>query len=225
MPPAQRLSIEWSAQQRVSALWCLPEDAPQACLVLGHGAGAGMEHPSMQALADGLALRRVATLRFQFPYMERGSQRPDPPPLCHATVRAAAARAAALLPGIPLFAGGRSFGGRMTSQAQAIEPLLQVRGLVFFAFPLHPAGQPSTSRAAHLSKIDIPMLFLQGTADKLAQPELMAPLAASLGSLTTLHSIEAADHAFHVPARSGRTDAQVLHAALEYCVHWMAARC
>jgi hypothetical protein len=221
--PAQRLSIEWSPQQRVSALWCLP-DTPQASLVLGHGAGAGMDHASMQALADGLALLRVATLRYQFPYLERGSRRPDPPPLCHATVRAAAARAASLLPGIPLFAGGRSFGGRMTSQAQAIEPLPQVRGLVFFAFPLHPAGQPATARAAHLNKIGIPMLFLQGTADKLAQPALMAPLAASLGSKATLHSIESADHAFHVPARSGRTDAEVLQAALAYVVQWMA-RC
>jgi hypothetical protein len=220
MQPAQRLSIEWP-QQRVSALWCLP-DAPQACLVLGHGAGTGMDHASMQALADGLASLRVATLRYQFPYRERGSRRPDPPPLCHAAVRAAAARAAALLPGMPLFAGGRSFGGRMTSQAQAIEPLLEVRGLVFFAFPLHPAGQPGTSRAAHLSKIGIPMLFLQGTADKLAQPALMAPLAASLGGKATLHVIEAADHGFHVPARSGRTDAEVLQAALAYCVHWMS---
>ncbi len=174
----------------------------------------------MQALADALAEQRVASLRYQFPYMERGSHRPDPPPLCHATVRAAAARAQALLPGIPLFAGGRSFGGRMTSQTQAIEPLATVRGLVFFAFPLHPADEPGSTRAAHLKKITVPMLFLQGTKDKLAYPELLTSVVSQLPG-AALHSIEDADHSFHVPARSGRSDAQVLKSAVEYCAQWM----
>ena len=176
----------------------------------------------MRALADALAERGVASLRYQFPYMERGSQRPDPPPLCHATVRAAAARAHALLPEAPLFAGGRSFGGRMSSQAQAIEPLTAVRGLVFFAFPLHPADEPSIARAAHLSKIAVPMLFLQGTKDKLAYPKLLAAVVAELPG-ATLHSIADADHSFHVPARSGRSDAQVLQDLVAYCANWIGA--
>jgi predicted alpha/beta-hydrolase family hydrolase len=219
MPAVQRLTLEVSAAQSVSALWCLP-DKVRSCLVLGHGAGAGMEHASMQALADALAEQRVASLRYQFPYMERGSRRPDPPPLCHATVRAAASRAQALLPGIPLFAGGRSFGGRMTSQTQAIEPLATVRGLVFFAFPLHPADEPGSTRAAHLNKITVPMLFLQGTKDKLAYPELLTSVVSQLPG-AVLHSIEDADHSFHVPARSGRSDAQVLKSLVEYCAQWM----
>jgi uncharacterized protein len=219
MPSALRLTLEVSPEQSVSALWCLPKEA-QSCLVLGHGAGAGMEHASMQALADALAEQHVASLRYQFPYMERGSRRPDPPPLCHATVRAAVSRAHTLLPDTPLFAGGRSFGGRMTSQAQAIEALTAVRGLVFFAFPLHPADEPSIGRAAHLSKIAVPMLFLQGTKDKLATPELLSAVLAQL-SRATLHSIEDADHSFHVPARSGRTDEQVLQSVVGYCAQWM----
>lgn len=219
MPAAQRFTLEVSPEQSVAALFCLPDTA-QSCLVLGHGAGAGMEHPSMLALADALAEQRVASLRYQFPYMERGSRRPDPPPLCHATVRAAVARARALLPETPLFAGGRSFGGRMTSQAQAIEPLTAVRGLVFFAFPLHPADEPSITRAAHLSKVAVPMLFLQGTKDKLAYAELLTSVVSKLPG-ATLHTIADADHSFHVPARSGRTDAQVLQGASEYCAQWM----
>jgi predicted alpha/beta-hydrolase family hydrolase len=221
MPTAERLTLDVSPEQSVSALWCVPT-AAQSCLVLGHGAGAGMEHASMQALADALAEQRVASLRYQFPYMERGSRRPDPPPLCHATVRAAASRAHALLPDTPLFAGGRSFGGRMTSQAQAIEPLTAVRGVVFFAFPLHPADEPSITRAAHLNKIAVPMLFLQGTKDKLAAPELLASVVAQLAR-ATLHAIDDADHSFHVPARSGRTDAQVLQSVVLYCAHWMTS--
>lgn len=221
MPATQRLTLEISSGEQVSALWCLPAKA-QSCLVLGHGAGAGMEHASMQSLADALAEQRVASLRYQFPYMERGSRRPDPPPLCHATVRAAVARARALLPELPLFAGGRSFGGRMTSQAQAVEPLAGLHGLVFFAFPLHPADQPSVTRAAHLSKISVPMLFLQGTRDKLSYMELMTSVVAAL-PLATLHTIADADHAFHVPARSGRSDAQVLQNAVEYGAQWMLA--
>jgi uncharacterized protein len=179
-----------------------------------------MEHASMQALADALAGQHVASLRYQFPYMERGSRRPDPPPLCHATVRAAVTRARTLLPSAPLFAGGRSFGGRMTSQAQAIEPLTGVRGLVFFAFPLHPADEPAIARAAHLSKISVPMLFLQGTKDKLADKELLASVVAQLPR-ATLHTIEGADHSFHVPARSGRTDGEILQSVVAYCAEWL----
>jgi hypothetical protein len=180
-----------------------------------------MEHPSMRAIAEELANLGVATLRYQFPYMERGSRRPDPPPLCHATVRAAVAAAARLAPGLPLFAGGRSFGGRMTSQAQALAPLEGVRGLAFLAFPLHPAGEPSDSRATHLSDVSVPMLFLQGTRDALAQRALIEAVVARLGARAQLAWIEEADHSCHVPARTGRTDAQVLAGALERLAAWI----
>lgn len=190
--------------------------------VLGHGAGAGMDHPSMQAVATGLAARGIATLRYQFPYMERRSRRPDPPPVCHATVRAAVAQAARLAPDLPLFAGGRSFGGRMTSQAQAQAPLAGVRGLVFLAFPLHPAGRPGTERGVHLQAVSIPMLFIQGTRDELADPSLLRPLIERLGARATLHVLEDADHGFHVPARSGRKDADVRDDALDAVSAWLA---
>jgi hypothetical protein len=179
-----------------------------------------MEHPAMQGVATGLAQRGIATLRYQFPYMERKSRRPDPPPLCHATVRAAVAEAARLAPDLPLLAGGRSFGGRMTSQAQAQEPLADVRGLVFLAFPLHPADRPGTERAAHLEEIGIPMLFVQGTRDELASLDLLQPLVARLGSRATLQLLQDADHSFHVPARSGRSDRDVLAAALDNLSDW-----
>jgi hypothetical protein len=204
----------------VSGLLVLPP-AARACYVLAHGAGAGMQHPSMRAIAAGLASLGVATLRYQFPYMERGSRRPDPPPLCHATVRAAVAGAARLAPGLPLVAGGRSFGGRMTSQAQALAPLEGVRGLAFLAFPLHPAGEPSDSRATHLAEVSIPMLFLQGTRDALAERALIEALVARLGARATLAFIEAADHSFHVPGRSGRSDQQVLAEALQRLATWI----
>ncbi len=195
--------------------------AARACYVLAHSAGAGMEHPSMRALAAGLASRGLATLRYQFPYMERGSRRPDPPPLCHATVRAAVAAAARLAPGLPLVAGGRSFGGRMTSQAQAIAPLDGVRGLAFLAFPLHPAGEPSDSRARHLSDVAVPMLFLQGTRDALAERALLEAVVASLGTRATLCFFEGADHSFHVRSGSGRNDAQLLAEVLQRLAAWV----
>ena len=207
----------------VSALLLAPTDA-RACYVLAHGAGAGMTHPFMGAAAQGLAARGIATLRYQFPYMERGSRRPDTPRVAHAAVRAAVVEAAQRLPGLPLFAGGKSFGGRMTSQAQAASPLPGVRGLVFLGFPLHPAGKPSDERAAHLFDVDIPMLFLQGSRDDLASLELLEPVAAKLGAKATLAVFADADHSFHVPARSGRKDAQVLAEVLDAFAGWLA-RC
>ncbi len=183
--------------------------AARAAYVLAHGAGAGMDHPFMSAAAAGLSELGIATLRFQFPYMERRSRRPDPPPVCHAAVRAAVAEAARLAPALPLFAGGRSFGGRMTSQAQALETLPGVRGLAFLGFPLHPAGKPSESRARHLLGTQIPLLFLQGTRDALAERGLLEALARRLGPRATIGWAEDADHSFHVPARSARTDAEV----------------
>lgn len=212
--------IDVGANHRVSGLFDRPSAARVIC-VLGHGAGAGMEHPSMQAVATGLAARGIATLRYQFPYMEQRSRRPDPPPLCHATVRAAVAQAARLAPDLPLFAGGRSFGGRMTSQAQAQAPLTGVRGLVFLAFPLHPAGRPGTERGLHLQQVSVPMLFIQGTRDELADPSLLRPLVERLGSRATLHALEDADHSFHVPARSGRKDSDVRDDALDAVCAWL----
>ena len=207
----------------VSALLLAPTDA-RACYVLAHGAGAGMTHAFMTAVAQGLAARGIATLRYQFPYMERGSRRPDTPRVAHAAVHAAAVEAAQRLPGLPLFAGGKSFGGRMTSQAQAASPLPGVRGLVFLGFPLHPAGKPSDERAAHLFDIGIPMLFLQGSRDDLASLELLEPVVAKLGAKATLAVFADADHSFHVPARSGRKDAQVLAEVLDAFAGWLA-RC
>jgi hypothetical protein len=160
-------------------------------------------------------------LRFQFPYMERGARRPDPPHLCHASVRAAVAEASRLAPGLPLFAGGRSFGGRMTSQAQASQPLAGVRGLIFLGFPLHPAGSPADSRAAHLAEVRIPMLFLQGTRDALADAKLLTAVTARLGARATLSWLQDADHSWHVPARSGRTDSEVRAAALQTLAGWI----
>jgi uncharacterized protein len=205
---------------RVSARLELPP-AARACYVLAHGAGAGMDHPFMRASALELGQLGIATLRYQFPYMERRSRRPDPPPLCHATVRAAVAEAARLLPALPLFAGGRSFGGRMTSQAQALAPLPGVRGLAFLGFPLHPAGRPSDARAGHLAQVHIPLLFLQGTRDALAERSRMEALVRRLGAHATLSLVEDADHSFHVPARNARNDAQVRSALLQVLVAWM----
>jgi uncharacterized protein len=179
-----------------------------------------MRHPSMANVATELAERGIATLRYQFPYMEKGSRRPDPPKVCHAAVRAAIATASRIVPGLPLFAGGRSFGGRMTSQAQAAAPLPGVRGLVFLAFPLHPAGQPADARADHLSSIRIPMLFLQGTRDELAQTELLESVVRRLGDVATLKLFAEADHSFHVPARSGRNDAQIRSEMLDGLASW-----
>lgn len=204
----------------VSSLLLVPEQAA-ACYVIAHGAGAGMTHPFMEAVAKGLFDRRIATLRYQFPYMEQGSKRPDRPPLAHATVRAAVDAARRLVPALPLFAGGKSFGGRMTSQAQAEAPLTGVRGLIFLGFPLHAAGKPSIERADHLAQIRIPMLFLQGSRDALADLSLLAPMVAGLGNAATLMTVEGGDHSFHVPVRSGRNDAQILAIVLDAVADWV----
>ena len=193
---------------RVSALW-QPATPAKACFVMAHGAGAGMRHPFLESVAAELAALRIASLRYQFPYMERGSKRPDPPKVCHATVRAAVAEASRRT-SVPLIAGGRSFGGRMTSQTQAESPLPAVRGLAFLGFPLHPAKRPAEDRARHLFEVRIPMLFLQGTRDELAELSLLEPLAQRIGTGATLKLFDGANHSFHAPARSGRTDAQVL---------------
>lgn len=219
MSKPKSVTITIDAEQQVSGLLQGRPDA-RACYVFAHGAGAGMAHPFMAGVAEGLAERGIATLRYQFPYMERGSKRPDTPKLAHATVRAAVSEAARLLPGVPLFAGGKSFGGRMTSQAQALEPLAGVRGLAFIGFPLHPAGKPSDERAAHLFDVDVPMLFLQGTRDVLANLELLQPLIERLGARATLQLFADADHSFHVPARSGRTDAQLMDELLDALATW-----
>ncbi|MEP7283487.1 MAG: alpha/beta family hydrolase [Rubrivivax sp.] len=218
-PVLSTLTVD--AAHAVSALLQRPAAPPRACLVFAHGAGAGMHHTFMQASADGLAERGIATLRYQFPSMERGSRRPDPPALAHAAVRAAVADAARRLPGAALLAGGKSFGGRMTSQAQARQPLAGVAGLVFFGFPLHPAGQPGDERAAHLAQVGCPMLFLQGTRDALAEPTLMRAAIGRLGPRATAEWITDADHAFHVRAKSGRTDAEVLNGMLDVVVRWI----
>lgn len=214
------LTLNLSEGQSVSALLQVPAET-RACYVLAHSAGAGMTHPFMAAMADGLAERGIATLRYQFLYMEQGGRRPDPPKLAHAAVRAAVLAAGHRLPDIPLFAGGKSFGGRMTSQAQAASPLPGVRGLVFLGFPLHPPGKPSDERGRHLSDVRVPMLFLQGTRDEFAGLPLLEPMCASLGARVTLKLFEGADHSFHVLARSGRKDADVRVELLNTMADWM----
>jgi uncharacterized protein len=208
-------------QATISGLLLVPVRA-STCFVFAHGAGAGMTHPFMTAIANGLAARGIATLRYQFPYMEKGSKRPDPPPIAHATVRAAVTEARRQLPELPLIAGGKSFGGRMTSQAQALSPLDGVAGLAFLGFPLHPAKRPSRDRANHLSDVKIPMLFLQGTRDALAELTELEPVCEALGSRATLKLFADADHSFHVPARSGRTDADVRIEMLDTFAKWIA---
>jgi predicted alpha/beta-hydrolase family hydrolase len=217
------VSVAVGAATRVSGLFTQGSKS-SALYVFAPGAGAGITHSFMEDVANGLAEREIATLRYQFPYMERGSGRPDPPPVCHATVRAAIEEAARLLPEVPLFAGGKSFGGRMTSQAQASAPLPGVRGLVFLGFPLHLAKKPSDSRAAHLSDVRIPMLFLQGTRDELADLALLEPVTRKLGELATLEKIEAADHGFYVLVRSGRTNDQVMTELLDKTRSWISAQ-
>jgi hypothetical protein len=198
--PAKPISLRLDAETQVSALWDTPRGTT-AALVLARG---------------------VAVFRFNFAYMERGSRRPDSPPLAHAAIRAAVAHAKKLAGDLPLFAGGRSFGGRMTSQAQALDPLPGVKGLVFFAFPIHPAGKPATDRADHLAAIKLPMLFLQGTTDALAETGLLKPVVAGLGKRAKLHLVDKADHSFHVPAKSGRRDPDVLNEILDVTAAWMA---
>ena len=221
MTATTRLQIAIPGSASVSALLCLPAQ-PDAVYVFAHGAGAGMSHRFMEGLSAALAGWGIATLRFQFPFMERGSKRPDVPPVAHAAIRAAVAEAAHRLPGLPLFAGGKSFGGRMTSQAQALEPLPGVLGLAFVGFPLHPAGKPGTSRAEHLQDVAVPMLFLQGTRDLLAKIGLVQRTVEQLAAFATLHTIPDADHGFHVPVRSGRTDAQVVEELAETLARWMS---
>jgi predicted alpha/beta-hydrolase family hydrolase len=219
---ANPVTVRLDETRHVSGLLQAPAQS-RACLVLAHGAGAGMAHPFLAAVATELAERGIATLRYQFPFMEQRGGRPDPPKLAHATVRAAVAEAAQLLPEIPLFAGGRSFGGRMTSQAQAASPLPGVRGLAFLGFPLHPAGSPSQERGKHLFDVRIPMLFLQGTRDALAMLDQLEPLCQALGELATLRLYEDADHAFHVPARTGRKDPQLRSDMLDALTAWIDA--
>ena len=219
---AQRISIPVGGEQ-VSGL-LLRAPAARALYLFAHGAGAGMTHKAMESNAQGLATRGVATLRYQFPYMEKGSRRPDPPRIAHAAVRAAAAKALELAPDLPLFAGGRSFGGRMTSQAQAIEPLPQVRALSFLGFPLHPPGKPGIERAEHLRRIEIPMLFVSGDRDALAELDLLKPVVAELGDRATLHLVSHADHAFKMAKASGRTSADAEAEALDAMANWILER-
>ena len=219
----QPVTIVVSDDQRVSGLLQVP-DAARGCYVVAHGAGAGMTHPFMASIANELAARGVATLRYQFPYMERGSKRPDTPKAAHAAVRAAVAEAARRLPEMPLFAGGKSFGGRMTSQAQAATPMPGVAGLIFLGFPLHPPGQPSDARGAHLSDVAIPMLFLQGSRDEFATLALLEPLASALGTRATLRLFDDADHSFRVPARTGRKDSEIRTELADAIADWIDAR-
>ena len=216
----ENLRINIDAQRAVSALLVKPAN-PLACFVFAHGAGAGMNHPFMDNAASSLFDRSLATLRYQFPSMEARAKRPDPPAVAQAAVRAAVGAANQHCPNLMLIAGGKSFGGRMTSQAQAALPLPNVAGLVFFGFPLHASGKPSTERAAHLFKVTIPMLFLQGDKDKLAELPLTRTVTEELGARATLHVIGGADHSFHVPKRSGRTDADVINEMADVVVAWL----
>jgi predicted alpha/beta-hydrolase family hydrolase len=216
---AELVSIPVGDEQ-VSGLFLRPRNA-KALYLFAHGAGAGMRHRVMESNALGLAERGIATLRYQFPYMEKGSRRPDPPRIAQAAVRAAATRATELAADLPLFAGGRSFGGRMTSQAQAAEPLDGVRGLVFLGFPLHPAGKPAIDRAEHLPRVNVPMLFISGDRDALAELNLLKPVVAGLGRQASLHLIANADHSFKVAAKSGRTSADAEAEALDALAGWV----
>jgi uncharacterized protein len=219
---AKRVPIEVSKTVCVSGLWQRPPRA-WSCLMIAPGAGAGMEHPFMVEMAAELNALGIATLRYQFPYMERGGRRPDLTPLCHATVRAAAQACASHARGLPRFAGGKSFGGRMTSQAQAASPLDGIRGLAFIGFPLHPPGKPSAERGAHLDDVRIPMLFLQGTRDEFATMSLLRPLIKRLGPMATLGLFKDANHSFHAPVRTGRTDAQIRAELAVTLAKWMKA--
>jgi len=219
MAAVEHMRFAVGERGNVSALFCRPAKA-RRLLVLAHGAGAGMNHPFMANLAGELAGVGVATLRYQFPYMEERRRVPDAPAVLLATVVAAVRAAAEAAPGLPLLAGGKSMGGRMTSQAAAQQPLEGVKGLVFFGFPLHPPNKPGTKRAEHLPRVTIPMLFLQGTRDALADLKLLRPICAKLGARATLHVIETADHAFHVLKSSGKKDEQVLRELAEMTAFW-----
>jgi hypothetical protein len=217
---ARKLSLDVPGAGSVSALLLIPPGARQL-LVLAHGAGAGMRHVFMESVAAALAAGGVATLRYQFPYAQAGSRRPDPPPRLIASVRAAVDAAARWAPELPRFAGGKSMGGRMTSLAAARAPLPGVHGLVFLGFPLHAAGRPDTARGEHLSSVSVPMLFLQGTRDKLADLDLLRPLCARLGPRATLHVVDGADHSFKLLRRSGRSDADALAEIADAATRWM----
>ena len=219
MPASEKLRFAVEDGGGVSALLLLPAE-PRLMLVLAHGAGAGMAHPFLESLAAELAAVGVATLRYQFPYMEQRRRVPDSPAVLTATVRAAVHAAAGLAPRLPLIAGGKSMGGRMTSQAAALQPLDGVRGLVFFGFPLHPPNKPGTKRAEHLKHVTVPMLFLQGTRDTLADLKLLKPICEDLGSRATLHIIETADHSFHMLKKSGKTDAEALRELAQTTASW-----
>lgn len=220
MTAEQAQFVSTPEKGEVPAVLIQPAGA-RAMLAFAHGAGAGIHHPFMRATAERLAARGVATLRYQFPYMQLGRRPPDRPSVLIDTVRAAAARAGALSAGLPLFAGGKSLGGRMTSMADARAPLSDVRGLVFFGFPLHPPKRPSTERAAHLAEVHVPMLFLQGTRDVLADLDLLDPIVADLGSRAVLHLVQGADHGFEVLKRSGRTSEQVLDELADAVSTWI----
>ena len=220
MPPATELRVRvGETTGDVSALLVRPADA-RLLYVLAHGAGAGMRHPFLETISQRLAEREIATLRYQFPYMEQRARRPDPPAVAAAAVRAAVMEAARAAPGLPLVAGGKSFGGRMTSTAQAGEPLPGVRGLVFLGFPLHPPGRPGNERAEHLAQVQVPMLFLQGTRDDFADLKLLRPLVKRLGARATLHLVDGGDHSFKVLKKSGRTEADVMTELVRAIVEW-----
>jgi len=220
MSAAKKMRFAVEGNGEVSALLLRPQKA-EFLLVLGHGAGAGMHHSFMENLSAELAEASVATFRYQFPYMEQGRKAPDRPPILTATVKAAASCAAQAAPDLPLFAGGKSMGGRMTSQAASLGLLPGIRGIVFFGFPLHPPKQPSTKRADHLTKVEVPMLFLQGTRDTLADLSLIRSVTAQLGSRATLHIFETADHSFHVLKSSGKTDSDVMKELARTTAAWM----
>lgn len=219
----EELRFEAAPGTTVSALLALP-GAPRAQYVFAHGAGAGMRHAFMEAIATRLAARAIATFRYQFPYMESGSRRPDPQPLLLSTVRAAVAAATATVPGVPVFGGGKSMGGRMTTTALAARAEPDVETVVLLGFPLHPANQPATTRAVHLPQVEAPMLFVQGTRDALADLTLLRPIVASLGPRATIHEIDGADHGFAVLRRTGRTDAEVLEEIARTVADWLAVR-
>lgn len=222
MPKPKRLRFEAQPGREVSALLVTPPK-PKILLVLGHGAGAGMNHPFMASLADALALADVASFRYQFPYMEEGRHVPDRPPVLTATVAAAVRAASQAAPKLPVFAGGKSMGGRMTAQAAAQGLLPDVRGLVFFGFPLHQPNRPDTKRAEHLAEVKIPMLFLQGTRDTLADLKLLRPIVKTLSKRATLHIIDTADHSFHVLKSTKKTDAEILQELAATAANWMQA--
>lgn len=225
MPTPETLKFTATPEQgRVSALFLRPQRAI-AQLVLAHGAGTDMRHSFMEDLSQALAAKQIATFRYNFPYKEKGGGGgPNGKGVLTATVRSAAETAARTAPDLPLFLGGKSLGGRMTSLASSEAPLPKVKGLVFFGFPLHPAGKPATARAEHLSHVDIPMLFLQGPRDTLATPNLLGPVIKRLGKRATLHMVEGADHGFKVLKRSGRTESEVIQELAEAAANWIGRR-